>query len=214
MTTTNPSAEYFDQVADRWDSLRSGYFTEAVRDAAIARAYLHPDMIVADVGAGTGFLAAGLAPLVRHVHVVDGAPAMLEVARKNLSAFGNLEFHQADGLSLPLPDVSTGATVSSSYVAAETWRCGSCASGSCESSGSADVGGDPAAPGLSGSKACFPPQLAAAIASPSRTRSASERRMAGSMTPWELTPLLYPCRAASGDQERLSRSARATSLTR
>ncbi len=116
MTVTNPSAEYFDSVADRWDSLRSDYFTEAVRHSAIARAYLHPEMVVADVGAGTGFLSAGLAPLVRRVHVIDGAPAMLEVARKNLAAFGNLEFHQADGLSLPLPDAGLDAAFANMYL--------------------------------------------------------------------------------------------------
>lgn len=116
MTTTNPSVEYFDQVADRWDSLRSGYFTEAVRDAALARAYLLPEMVVADVGAGTGFLTAGLAPLVRTVHVLDGAPAMLDVARKNLAAFDNLEFHWADGLSLPLPDAGLDAAFANMYL--------------------------------------------------------------------------------------------------
>ena len=116
MTATYPSAEYFDQVADRWDSLRSGYFTEAVREAAILRAYLHPEMVVADVGAGTGFMAAGLAPLVRRVHVIDGAEAMLDVARKNLAAFANLEFHQADGRSLPLPDGSLDAAFANMYL--------------------------------------------------------------------------------------------------
>jgi ubiquinone/menaquinone biosynthesis C-methylase UbiE len=116
MTASNPSAEYFDQVAERWDSLRAGYFTGAVRQAAIAKAYLHPEMVVADVGAGTGFLSAGLAPLVHRVHVIDGAPAMLDVARKNLAPFDNLEFHQADGLSLPLPDASLDAAFANMYL--------------------------------------------------------------------------------------------------
>ncbi|MCU0488797.1 MAG: arsenite methyltransferase [Anaerolineales bacterium] len=109
MTTTNPSAAYFEQVAGQWDRLRSGYFSPAVRMAAIAKAYLHPQMIVADVGAGTGFVAAGLAPLVSKVHLLDGSPAMLAAARKNLAGFDNLEFHQADGLALPLPDASLDA---------------------------------------------------------------------------------------------------------
>ena len=52
MTTTNPSANYFEKVADQWNDLQSGYFTEAVREAAIAKAYLHPDMIVAACGRG------------------------------------------------------------------------------------------------------------------------------------------------------------------
>ena len=116
MNSTNPSAGYFDQVAGQWDDLRKGYFTEAVREAAIRKAYLHPEMIVADVGAGTGFVAAGLAPLVKQVYVIDGSPAMLDVARKNLSQFGNLTFETADGLSLPLPDGSLDAAFANMYL--------------------------------------------------------------------------------------------------
>ena len=97
MSMTPASTQYFDQVAGQWDEIRSGYFTEAVRQAAIAKAYLRPEWTVADIGAGTGFMAAGLAPLVQKVHVIDGSPAMLEVARKNLSQFDNLEYHLADG---------------------------------------------------------------------------------------------------------------------
>jgi len=114
--TTNPSANYFEKVAGQWDDLRTGYFTEAVRDAAIAKAYLHPDMLVADIGAGTGFIAAGLAPLVKQVHVLDGSAAMLEVARKNLAAFTNVEYHAADGLALPLEDGSLDAALANMYL--------------------------------------------------------------------------------------------------
>lgn len=116
MTTTNPSATYFEKVANQWDNLRTGYFTEAVRESAIAKAYLHPEMTVADVGAGTGFVSAGLAPLVKKVHVLDGSAAMLEIARKNLSQFDNLEFHPADGLALPLPDASQDAVFANMYL--------------------------------------------------------------------------------------------------
>ena len=116
MTTSNPSAPYFEKVADQWDNLRTGYFTEAVREAAIRKAYLHPDMTVADVGAGTGFIAAGLAPLVKHVHVLDGSAEMIDVARKNLAMFENVEFQVADGLALPLPDSSVDAAFANMYL--------------------------------------------------------------------------------------------------
>jgi ubiquinone/menaquinone biosynthesis C-methylase UbiE len=116
VTTTNPSADYFEGVADQWDELRSGYFTEAVRDSALRKAHLHPEMLAADVGAGTGFMAAGLAPLVKRVYVLDGSPAMLEVARRNLAQFDNLEFHVADGLSLPLPDSGLDAAFANMYL--------------------------------------------------------------------------------------------------
>ncbi len=57
----SPSNPYFAAVADQWDEIRSGYFTEHMRDVAIARANLPDGAIVADVGTGTGFVAHGLA---------------------------------------------------------------------------------------------------------------------------------------------------------
>jgi arsenite methyltransferase len=116
MTITNPSAPYFEKVAAQWDELSSSYFTEAVRQAAIAKAYLHPEMVVADVGAGTGFVTAGLAPLVQRVYVLDGSPAMLEIARPKLAALRNLVFQQADGLTLPLPDAAVDAAFANMYL--------------------------------------------------------------------------------------------------
>lgn len=73
-------------------------------------------MVVADVGAGTGFMAAGLAPLVHEVHVLDGSAAMLAVARRNLAAFGNVIFPKADGQALPLPNGSLDAIFANMYL--------------------------------------------------------------------------------------------------
>ena len=58
-------------------------------------------MTVADVGSGTGFMAAGLAPLVSHVYVLDGSAAMLDVARSNLAGLTNVAFRQTDGAQTP-----------------------------------------------------------------------------------------------------------------
>ncbi len=116
MDQNNPSAGYFEKVAGQWDTLRSGYFTEAVREAAIRKAYLHAEMTVADVGAGTGFMAAGLAPLVQHVHVLDGSPQMLAVAKQNLAGFGNVEFHLAESLALPIVESSVDAVFANMYL--------------------------------------------------------------------------------------------------
>jgi arsenite methyltransferase len=116
MSMTQASSEYFEQVAGSWDELSAGYFGPAVREAAIAKAYLRPEWAVADIGAGTGFLAAGLAPLVKRVYVVDGSAAMLAVAKKNLAAFQNVEFHEADGAGLPFPDESLDAVFANMYL--------------------------------------------------------------------------------------------------
>ena len=116
MNMTAASAAYFERVADQWDTLRAGYFQEEVREAAIAHAYLRPEMTVADVGSGTGFMAAGLAPLVSHVYVLDGSAAMLDVARSNLAALTNVAFRQTDGHILPLPDASVDAVFANMYL--------------------------------------------------------------------------------------------------
>lgn len=116
MSMTEKSATYFQQVAGSWDAIRAGYFGDAVRDAAVAKAYLRPEMVVADIGSGTGYIAAGLAPLVRRVYVVDGSVEMLEVAKKNLSSFPNIEYHHTDGLDLPFPEQSLDAVFANMYL--------------------------------------------------------------------------------------------------
>ena len=116
MSMTRSAADYFDRVAGDWDKIRSGYFTEAVRDAAVGRAYLRPEMVVADVGCGTGFVAAGLAPLVSKVYALDGSAAMLEQAQRNLAGHTNIEYHVSDGHTLPLPDAAVDAVFANMYL--------------------------------------------------------------------------------------------------
>jgi ubiquinone/menaquinone biosynthesis C-methylase UbiE len=116
MSMTQASRDYFAAKAEQWDDLRSTYFNLEVRRKAISKAYLRPEMWVADVGAGTGFLSAELARLVERVYLLDASPEMLAVARKNLSAFKNVIFHQAEGLSLSLPDGSLDAVFANMYL--------------------------------------------------------------------------------------------------
>ncbi len=108
--------EYFDRVAPRWDQLREGFFSEAVREEVLRRLGPAARATVVDVGCGTGFLAAGLAPLAAEVHCVDASPAMLAEARRNLSAFVNVRYHRADGAGLPLASASVEAAVANMYL--------------------------------------------------------------------------------------------------
>jgi len=113
MTDAN---EYFRQVAGQWDEIRAGYFTEHMRDAAIARAGVPAGATVADVGTGTGFVAAGLARAAARVYGFDASPAMLEVARRNLAAFPNVELREAPGDRLPLPDGTLDGVFANMYL--------------------------------------------------------------------------------------------------
>ena len=108
--------DYFGRVAEQWDEIRQGYFSERVREVAIARAKLKSDMVVADVGSGTGFMAAGLAAQVSEVICLDNSPEMLAVARRNLAQSGNVRFQLAEGESLPLADNSVDAVFANMYL--------------------------------------------------------------------------------------------------
>jgi len=110
------STQYFKAIAKDWDSLRAGYFKEAVRECAFSKAYLSTDMSVADIGGGTGFISRGLANKVAEVHLIDASEEMLSVARENLKDFSNIQYHLAEGSSIPLNDQSLDAIFANMYL--------------------------------------------------------------------------------------------------
>ena len=114
MPTSEEVKAYFDRVAPTWDLMRQDYYGVAVIDKAVAAAGLDrqsADLLV-DVGCGTGFLTAGLAPLARRVIGIDDSPGMLAVARENMQALGlaNVELRPGSVDSLPLEADGADAT--------------------------------------------------------------------------------------------------------
>lgn len=105
--------EYFQRVAKEWDVLRSNYYDETVIVKTLEHALLSKTQTVVDVGTGTGFMAAGLAPSAQKVIGVDFSDAMLQVARENMAHVGlsNVEFRQGDLEHLPLEDASGDVVV-------------------------------------------------------------------------------------------------------
>ena len=114
--TNAPSNPYFAEVAEQWDEIRAGYFTEHLRDAAIAKAHLPLKAVVADVGTGTGFVARGLAEQAKHVVGFDASPEMLVVARRNLADCNNVEFREAAGDRLPANDGTFDGVFANMYL--------------------------------------------------------------------------------------------------
>lgn len=113
---SNDSQTYFTKVAWQWDEVRAGYFTEHMRDAAISKANLPENSLVADIGTGTGFVATALAQRFAKVYGFDANPEMLEVAKKNLASFGNVELHVASGDQIPLPPNSLDGVFANRYL--------------------------------------------------------------------------------------------------
>jgi ubiquinone/menaquinone biosynthesis C-methylase UbiE len=107
---------YFAQVANDWDRLRSGYFTEAMRDAAIQKAGLRQHAVVADVGTGTGFVLQGLLGKAKSLVGFDESPDMLDVARRRFASTPEVHFQLTDGRTLPAPDNSFDAVFANMYL--------------------------------------------------------------------------------------------------
>ena len=104
---------FFERVSGEWDEMRSSFYNEGVIDALAARAGVDAGSTVVDVGTGTGFVAAGLAPRAAKVIAVDSSPAMLDVAAGNLTALGvdNVTLVEGSVDALPLADDSVDAAV-------------------------------------------------------------------------------------------------------
>jgi ubiquinone/menaquinone biosynthesis C-methylase UbiE len=96
--------EFFERVASDWDAMRLAYYDERVIEKMAEASGVGEASEVADVGTGTGFVAAGIAPRVERVVGIDNAPAMLEVARENLRALGasNVDLVVGEASLLPL----------------------------------------------------------------------------------------------------------------
>jgi ubiquinone/menaquinone biosynthesis C-methylase UbiE len=110
------SNTYFKEVAGQWDELRKGFFPDSLREEVINKAYLLPEMHVADIGAGSGFLGTLLADKAAKVHLVDSSKEMLAQAKLNLANHSNVEYHLAEGREIPLADQSLDAVFANMYL--------------------------------------------------------------------------------------------------
>jgi ubiquinone/menaquinone biosynthesis C-methylase UbiE len=68
--------------------------------------FLQGDKTGLDVGCGSGRWARFVAPLVGKLICVDASAEALQVARRNLAPFSNVEFVHASVAAIPLPDAS------------------------------------------------------------------------------------------------------------
>jgi len=100
------SKPYFDQVAEQWDTLRQGFFSEAIRDQALHAAGVRPGQLAADVGAGSGFITEGLVALGAHVIAVDESEAMLAALQRRLPDAEGVEVRVGEAEALPIEDAS------------------------------------------------------------------------------------------------------------
>ncbi|HTE04822.1 MAG TPA: metalloregulator ArsR/SmtB family transcription factor, partial [Planctomycetota bacterium] len=78
------SRAFFDRIAGDWDLIGSD-FSQGTGRLEVLGCLVPPQLVVADVGCGTGYLARVLAQRVTRVICVDTSAAMLDKARANLA---------------------------------------------------------------------------------------------------------------------------------
>ncbi len=110
------SQVYFDQIAHDWDQMRQSFFSDRVRDVAIATAVVQPGKIAADIGAGSGFLSEGLLRKGVRVYAVDQSHAMLEVMKTKFQAYDQVSYFQGESQNLPIPDASVDYVFANMYL--------------------------------------------------------------------------------------------------
>lgn len=94
---------YFGRIGGEWSAVRSELFGERFSEEALL-SLIDSELVVADLGCGTGDVAERLAPLVRRVIAIDREPTMLAAARTRLAGATNVEFREGDLHELPLND--------------------------------------------------------------------------------------------------------------
>lgn len=110
------SKVYFETVADQWDAMRRGFFTDALRDKAIARAAVSAGRAAADLGAGTGFISEGLLHRGVQVIAVDQSAAMLDALRHKLGHGRGLDCRVGEAERLPIDDAAVEYVFANMYL--------------------------------------------------------------------------------------------------
>lgn len=104
------SQGYFESVAGDWEKIRKSYFDDRVTSLAIEK-LLPRNLVLVDVGCGTGSLTFELARFAQKVVGVDLSPEMLRRARQIAKAkeLRNVEFRRGNALQLPMKAGSADA---------------------------------------------------------------------------------------------------------
>jgi len=110
------SKQYFEEVAQQWDSMREVFFSAAVREKAISVAQVQPDELAADIGAGSGFLTEGLIQKGLKVIAVDQSEAMLAEMKKKFANFDGIEYRVGEAENLPIPDGTVDYVFANMYL--------------------------------------------------------------------------------------------------
>lgn len=105
------SVQYFNEIADKWNVIRSDYFEERLKYKVLSKTNVK-DNVVADLGCGTGFLSVALALDAKTVFSLDQSRNMLRQANEIMRSknFNNVYLMESSLENLVLFDESVDVT--------------------------------------------------------------------------------------------------------
>lgn len=95
---------YFDKIASRWDSISKEFYSEAVREKILSMVNAEPGNMVADLGAGTGFISEGLVNGPASIIAIDQSAEMLKHMKLKFPDAGNVDYRTGNASHLPVKD--------------------------------------------------------------------------------------------------------------
>ncbi len=104
------SSEFFERLAGGWDALRRDMFGDGFVLPTLL-SLVPGDLVVADLGCGTGGVLVDLGACVHKAIGVDREQAMLDVAATRLEGVDNVELRHGSLESLPLGDAEVDAAL-------------------------------------------------------------------------------------------------------
>lgn len=110
------SKKYFKEVANQWDTMRQGFFSEAVREKAYSIAEVEEGQLAADIGAGTGFVTEGLVQKGVKVIAVDQSEEMLNQMKLKFKGFEGIDYRKGEAESLPIDNAIVEYAMANMYL--------------------------------------------------------------------------------------------------
>ncbi len=98
------SKNFFDRVAQDWDEMRESYYSDDVRESALAVAAVQKGNVAADIGAGTGFISHGLIQEGLRVIAVDQSELILNEMKRKYAGINIIDYRVGNAQDLPIHD--------------------------------------------------------------------------------------------------------------
>ena len=99
------SQAFFASTAGQWDRVRDELFGSTFHLQALL-SLLGEDLVIGDLGCGTGQVTEALLPVAGRIIAIDDSPEMLDAARHRLHKLTHVELKQGKLEALPVEDAS------------------------------------------------------------------------------------------------------------